>query len=126
MPENKVLLNKNYQKFISNVVETDNDIQKILRGSDRSKGFLVFHPAWGYLARDYGLSLVLIELEGKEPSPEELMEQQKEAKTLGIKNIWIQPQRSSRMPKSLAESLGGKLVVLDPLSTDWSNTSKSG
>ena len=31
------------------------------------------------------------------------MEQLKEAKTLGIKNIWIQPQRSSRMAKSLAE-----------------------
>ena len=52
------------------------------------------------------------------------MEQLKEAKTLGIKNIWIQPQRSSRMAKSLAESLGGKLIVLDPLSTDWSNTLK--
>ena len=52
------------------------------------------------------------------------MEQLKEAKILGIKNIWIQPQRSSRMAKSLAESLGGKLIVLDPLSTDWSNTLK--
>ena len=124
MPENEVLLNKNYEKFISEVVETDNDIQKILSRSDRSKGFLVFHPAWGYFAKDYGLSQVSIELEGKEPSPGELMEQLKEAKTLGIKNIWIQPQRSSRMAKSLAESLGGKLIVLDPLSTDWSNTLK--
>ena len=50
------------------------------------------------------------------------MEQLKEAKTLN-QNIWIQPQRSSRMAKSL-ESLGGKLIVLDPLSTDWSNTLK--
>ena len=118
MPENEVLLNKNYEKFISDVVETDSAIQKILIESDRSKGFLVFHPAWGYFARDYGLSQVSIELEGKEPSPGELMEQLKEAKTLGIKNIWIQPQRSSRMAKSLAESLGGKLIVLDPLYTD--------
>ena len=52
------------------------------------------------------------------------MEQLKEAKTLGIKNIWIQPQRSSRMAKSLAESQGGKLIVLDPLSIDWSNSLK--
>ena len=124
MPENEVLLNKNYEKFISDVVETDRLIKKILRESDRSKGFLGFHPAWGYFARDYGLSQVSIELEGKEPSPGELMEQLKEAKTLGIKNIWIQPQRSSRMAKSLVESLGGKLIVLDPLSKDWSNTLK--
>ena len=52
------------------------------------------------------------------------MEQLKEAKTLGIKNIWIQPQRSSRMAKRLPESPGGKLIVLDPLSTDWSSTLK--
>ena len=107
MPENEVLLNKKYEKFISDVVETDSDIKKILSESDCLKGFLVFHPAWGYFAKDYGLSQDSIELEGKEPSPRELIEQLKKPKTLGIKNIWIQPQRSSRMAKSLAESRGG-------------------
>jgi len=124
MPENEIVLNKNYEKFISDVVETDTDIQKILSDSDQSKGFLVFHPAWGYFAKDYDLSQFSVELEGKEPSPGELVEQLKEARTLGIRNIWIQPQRSSRMANSLAESLGGKLIVMDPLSTDWSNTLK--
>ena len=47
MPENKVLLNKNYEKFISDVVETDSAVKKILSESDQSTGFLVFHPAWG-------------------------------------------------------------------------------
>ena len=45
MPENEVLLNKNYEKFISDVVETDSDTKKILSESDRSKGFHVYHPA---------------------------------------------------------------------------------
>ncbi len=124
MPENEIVLNKNYEKFISDVVETDSDIQKILSASDQSKGFLVFHPAWGYFAKDYGLSQFSVELEGKEPSPVELVEQLKEARTLGIRNIWIQPQRSSRMANSLAVCLGGKLLVMDPLSTVWSNTLK--
>ena len=61
--------------------------RKFFRESVRSKGFLVFHPAWGYFARNYGLSQISIELEGKEPSPGELIEQLKEAKTLGIKNV---------------------------------------
>ena len=34
MTENEVLLNKNYEKFISDVVETDSDIKKILSESD--------------------------------------------------------------------------------------------
>ena len=85
IPENEVLQNKNYEKIISDVVETDSAIKKILSESDRSKGFLLFHPAWGYFARDYGLSQVSIELEGKEPSPGKLMEQLKEAKPLESK-----------------------------------------
>ena len=36
------------------------------------RGFLVFHPAWGYFAKDYGLTQQAIEFEGKEPSPRRL------------------------------------------------------
>ena len=39
MPENE-LLNKNYEKFISEVVETDNAIKKILSSQTDQKDFL--------------------------------------------------------------------------------------
>ena len=34
--------------------------------------FLVFHPAWSYFARDYGLIQVSVEQEGKEPKGAQL------------------------------------------------------
>jgi zinc transport system substrate-binding protein len=36
---------------------------------DGEKGlqFMVFHPSWGYLAHDYGLKQVPIEIQGKDP-----------------------------------------------------------
>jgi zinc transport system substrate-binding protein len=34
--------------------------------SCKGKSFLIFHPALGYFARDYGLSQITIEVEGKE------------------------------------------------------------
>ena len=38
------------------------------------RGFLVFHPAWGYLCADYGLRQVSIQREGKEPADRQLTE----------------------------------------------------
>jgi zinc transport system substrate-binding protein len=41
--------------------------------------FIVFHPSWGYFARDYDLKQVSIEVGGQEPSAAELGELVKEA-----------------------------------------------
>ena len=40
----------------------------------RRKGMtlMVFHPAWGYFCRDYGLRQVAVEVEGKEPKPAQM------------------------------------------------------
>ena len=79
----------------------------------------MFHPAWGYFAKEYGLQQFSIELEGKEPSPAELIKELKEAQNMGIRNIWVQPQRSSQIAKTVADSLGGKIFELDPLAANW-------
>jgi len=34
--------------------------------------FLVFHPSWGYFAKEFALNQVAVEIEGREPSPKEL------------------------------------------------------
>ncbi len=81
--------------------------------------FLVFHPAWGYLARDYGLTQKAIEFEGKEPSPRRLAALIAEAKATGVKVIFVQPQMSRRTAESIAQVLGAGIVVADPLAADW-------
>ncbi len=37
-----------------------------------SHKFMVFHPAWGYFARDFGLEQIPVEVGGQEPSAQEL------------------------------------------------------
>lgn len=83
------------------------------------RGFLVFHPAWGYLARDYGLTQTAIEFEGKEPSPKRLAGIVTDAKAQGAKVIFVQPQMSQRTAGTIAKAIGAKLVVADPLAEDW-------
>lgn len=97
--------------------QCDAAIGKMLR-SVRGKAFFVYHPAWGYFARDYGLRQVALETEGKEPGDEELTRLQQQAKQEGVKVIFVQPQISSRAAQALASAIGGRVGTLDPLAPD--------
>ncbi len=85
----------------------------------QKRSFLVFHPAWGYFARDYGLTQTSIEFEGKEPSPKRLAAIVTQAKAKGARAIFVQPQMSQRTAGVIAKAVGAKLVVADPLAEDW-------
>ena len=80
---------------------------------------MVFHPAWGYFARDYGLEMVPIELGGTEPSAAELAALIAEARKEKIQVIFAQPEFSTRDAETIAQEIGGQVLLLDPLAPDW-------
>lgn len=84
------------------------------------RAFFVFHPAWGYFADAYGLEQIAIENEGKEPSDAELTTLKETALEHGAKVIFVQPQIAGRSAKALAEVIGGRVEVLDPLAPEVS------
>ena len=75
----------------------------------------VFHPAWGYFTDEFGLRQVSIEFEGKEPSDREMTEILTRARADRVRVIFVQPQITGRSAKAIAESVGARLEVLDPL-----------
>ncbi|MHC1751324.1 metal ABC transporter solute-binding protein, Zn/Mn family [Humidesulfovibrio sp.] len=98
----------------------DAELKALFAGVPAQKrSFLVFHPAWGYFARDYGLTQTSIEFEGKEPSPKRLAAIVVLAKAQGARAIFVQPQMSQRTAGVIAKAVGAKLVVADPLAEDW-------
>ena len=80
---------------------------------------MVYHPSWGYFADAYGLEQVPIEIEGKEPTPRELKGLITQAKELGVKVIFIQPQFSAKSAKVIANAIGAQVVLADPLAQNW-------
>ena len=81
--------------------------------------FLINHPALGYLARDYGLVQKSLESHGRELSPIDLFELRRIAHAQGIKAIFVQPEASDRVARSIGEELGIPLVRVDLLSGPW-------
>ncbi len=84
----------------------------------RGKAFLVFHPAWGYFAEDYGLRQLSIESEGKEPSDHELSELQALARQENIRVVFVHPQGGRRSAQAVANAIGARIEVIDDLPAD--------
>ncbi|WP_027367122.1 metal ABC transporter solute-binding protein, Zn/Mn family [Desulfocurvibacter africanus] len=117
-PENAATYEANYQTFLSELDALDARIRAILAPA-RSKEFLVFHPSWGYFAQNYGLVQVPIEIEGKEPKPEELVELAGFASKHRIRVIFVQPQFSRATANVVAREIKAELIVADPLAGNW-------
>lgn len=89
------------------------------------RSFIVFHPSYGYLAKDYKLTQYAIEVNGKEPKPRDLAKLIQMGRKNNIKAVFVQPEFSKRAAATIAKDLGAVVVETDPLSDDFiGNTQK--
>lgn len=85
----------------------------------RVRRFVVFHPAWGQFAADYGLEQVAVERDGKEPTARTLAALATRLRAEGVRVVFVQPQSGRRSAETLAREIGARLAVLDPMATDY-------
>lgn len=116
--ENSAAYKKNAEQFLKELDELDMDIRRLVANVENRK-FLVFHPAWGYFARAYGLDQISVEHEGKEPGPRTLANLIEVVKRQNISTVFVQEQFSARVATALAAEIEGQVVVLDPLAEDY-------
>ena len=117
-PANQEFYTRNHEAFVNELRQLDGELREMFKGSQGMK-FMVFHPAWGYLAHDYGLVQVPIEVEGKDPKPAQLKELIHHARDEQVKIIFVQPQFSSKSAKLVAREIRGRVVKADPLAENW-------
>ena len=108
----------NYEEFLKELETLDSNIKTIL-APHKDKAFMVFHPSWGYFAKRYDLEQISIEIEGKEPKPNELVELIEESKKHDIKIIFVSPQFSQKSAQAISKNIGANVVAIDPLSDNW-------
>jgi len=108
----------NLERFLKDINRLDREIRARLNGGRRA--FLVYHPSWGYFARQYGLEQIAIEAEGKEPGALRLISLIEQARREGAEVVLVPYPRESA--QVLAEAIGGRTVTADPQSADWEGT----
>lgn len=102
----------------NNIARVDSTLREELSGAT-STTFMIYHPALGYMARDYGLEQISFEDEGKSPSPARMKALIDIARDKGINIIFIQAEYELRNAESLAGETGAGLVVINPMNRDW-------
>ena len=58
--QNSDLYNENYHLAIDKIKELDTFIRKKYNEACKGKSFIVYHPAWGRLAEDYGMKQIAV------------------------------------------------------------------
>jgi zinc transport system substrate-binding protein len=85
----------------------------------RGKTVYVYHPGFGYFLDEFGIVQQAVETGGKEPAPRLLGELIERARREDVAAIFVQAQFPVAQAHILADAIGAKPVVLDPLSADW-------
>ena len=84
----------------------------------QGRTFLIYHPALGYLARQYGLHQLAVEHDGKEPSAAYMQQLANRCRAEGVKVVFVSKEHTGRAARRLAQDIGAKVVEINPLSYD--------
>ncbi|MCQ2106569.1 MAG: zinc ABC transporter substrate-binding protein [Fibrobacter sp.] len=116
----KDIYRKRADALIARLKKLDEDLRRSIEKLPADgRSFIVFHPAYGYFARDYGLKQLTVEVAGKEPKPRDLANLVKTGKAHNVHIIFVQPQFSKRAAATITKELNAKILDTDPLSYDY-------
>jgi len=118
LPERQEELKRRLEIFQREIDSVDAEVQEIL-GAYRGRSFLVFHPAWGCFAEQYGLEQIAIEHGDKAPGPGLLAEIIRWAREENVGVLFVQPQFPQRSAEQVAQEIGASVVSADPLARNW-------
>jgi zinc transport system substrate-binding protein len=104
--------------LLTSIDATDRRVAEIL-APYAGRTLLVFHPAYGYFTRRYGLVQMAIEEDGKAPSARRMAAVVDEIGQQRVPALFVQPQFSRTTAERVAGALECELVQLDPLAGDY-------
>lgn len=79
------------------------------------KGFVIYHPSLSDYAKEFSITQLAIEHQGKEPNPKQLSQLIDSAKRLAVKVVFVQKEFNTRLSKTIAKEIGAKIYEINPL-----------
>ena len=115
-PANKDDYKKNADAYIGKLKALDEVLQTGLKDV-KHKDFVTQHAAFGYLAKEYGLTQVPIAglSPEQEPAPDKMADIIKFAKENQVKTIFFETLVDPKIAQTVAKEIGAKTDVLNPI-----------
>ncbi|MBS2096897.1 metal ABC transporter solute-binding protein, Zn/Mn family [Carboxylicivirga linearis] len=117
-PEYKNTIETNYSSFASEISKMDERLVE-LQKNNPGLTFMIFHPAYSYLAQAYNFNQMTIEFEGKTPTPARMKQTIEEALDKNISTIYIQQEFDKTNAETIAKAINAQTVQVNPLSENW-------
>ena len=117
-PQYKDYYLSNYKELSIKINVLHNELLMLFKENNKTN-FVTFHPAFSYFARQYGLTQVAIEVDGKEPSAKQISRIINQIKEKKVKYILIEKQFNKVIPQTIANSVDAQLLIIDPLALDY-------
>lgn len=115
---NKKYYTKNYNALLTELNQLETEMAETLKPVS-GKAFAVWHPSLSYFARDYGLTQIAMENEGKEVPAALLKKEIDMAREHGVTVLFYQKEFDSRQIQTINEQLGAKMVEINPMNYNW-------
>lgn len=115
-PQHADQFKQNADAYIAKLEALDQDFKAAVKDSKR-KDFITQHAAFGYLAEEYGLHQVPIAglSPEQEPSAAQMASVIDFAKEHKVKTIFFETLVSSKVSETIAQEIGAKTAVLNPI-----------
>lgn len=117
-PQQRATYERGLRSLLAEIDSVDRAVrQRLGHGSQRA--FVIYHPALTYFARDYGLTQLPMEEEGREPGAQQMRQLVADARRHRVRTIFVQRQFSPRNTIALRRATGATTVEVNPLDRDW-------
>lgn len=115
-PKNQDYYEKNFETYAAEFIKLDQEYRAEIAKTS-GKDLITAHEAFGYLCKAYGLNQVGIEglMPDSEPDPSRMDEVIQFAKKHNVKTIFFEELVSPKVAKTIANEIGAKTEVLNPL-----------
>ena len=108
----------NYQRLTDELDLLENELHQQL-DTLSCRGFVIYHPALSYFAKEFDLVQYSMEEDGKDPSPATLKRLIEEARSAQVKVVFVQLEFDSSYAKQIAAEIGARIVTINPLDYQW-------
>jgi zinc transport system substrate-binding protein len=117
-PESRQQYRAGLEAYLAELDSLDSEIGSLLEPY-RGRSVYVYHPSFGYLLEAYGLHQEAVEHGGRQPSARDLAGLIERMRAAGVRTLFVQPEFPSPVADALSQTLGCRVVRLDPLATDY-------
>jgi zinc transport system substrate-binding protein len=113
-PTDKDYFQKNRDQYLQQLDQLDKNTTQLLKGEQKTT-LLIFHPAFGYYAKDYNLTIVGAMINDEEPSPQRIAMMVDIAKKNNITIVYSEPQYDPKFMQSVASQINGQVLTVSDL-----------